>query len=402
MDDDGLGTVLRGLLEPTAIADPYPVYERLRREQGTGLGPSRLVLRHAEAMAVLGDRSWSSDRVTTTLSSLSASQRNDLDPLERTLRGIVAFTDPPAHTRLRRLLISSFTPAVVKRQSEVIEVTTDRLLDVFTSGRRTTGDLYGEVLFPLPALVVGGILGIPEPAVPGFQSAAQHLVWWFGAGRPDAALARSTRAALVDARSLVAELLAERRAQPSDDLLSAMVAASALTEDEMLANAIFLMTAGHETAANALANSLVALLDHAGQLDEVRAQPVLANGVVDELLRYDSPVQWTARIATEDRDYNGLDLRTGQSVLVGLGAANRDPERFEEADRLRLDRPDNQPLSFGWGAHHCLGASLAREELRVVLPRLLHRLPGLTLVEPPTYQPTLDFRGPTSLQVTWR
>jgi cytochrome P450 len=281
----------------------------------------------------------------------------------------------------------------------------------FVATHGSSGDVLAEVLLPLPAAVVAGMVGIPEPGMGGFQAAAQHLVWWFGAGRPDAALAHRTRSAVVEARALVAGLLAERRAHPTDDLLSTMQAAAdedngesgvALTEDEMMANAIFLMTAGHETAANALANALLGLLRHPEALERVRDDDVLSDAAVDELLRFDSPVQLTARLATADREHAGVRLRRGDSVIVVLGAANRDPERFDAPHELRLDRADNQPLSFAHGAHYCLGASLAKEELRVVLPHLLRRLPGLTLAAAPTYQPTLDFRGPTRLLVEWR
>jgi cytochrome P450 len=162
------------------------------------------------------------------------------------------------------------------------------------------------------------------------------------------------------------------------------------------------MTAGHETAANALANSLIALIDHPDQLDRVRDDEVLPDAAIDELLRFDSPVQLTARVAREDREHAGALVRRGGSVIVVLGAANRDPDRFDEPHELRLDRTDNQPLSFGHGAHFCLGAALAKEELKVALPHILRRLPGVRLTARASYQPTLDFRGPTSLTVTWR
>jgi cytochrome P450 len=413
---DRTGEILRELLRPDVLDDPYPRYEELRRDQAAGRDVGRLVLGHADALRTLADRAWSSDRVSTTMSVLSEDERESLDPLERTLRGIVAFQDPPDHTRLRRLLQQSFTPSVVRRQREVVAATAEHLVDRFSAGR-TAGDLVAEVLLPLPAEIVAGTLGIPEDRRAPFECAARQLVRWFGAGRPDRALADRTRAAIVAARSLIVDLIGERRERPTADLLSAMLAAvedgdgdvtdaTRLSEDELAANAIFLMTAGHETAANALANSLVALLDHPDQLDGVRDgvldDQVLPDAAVDELLRFDSPVQLTARLAREDREHGGTLLRRGDSVVIVLGAANRDPDRFDEPHELRLDRSDNQPLSFAHGAHYCLGAALAKEELRVVVPYILRRLPGLRLTARPTYQPTLDFRGPTELLVAWR
>jgi cytochrome P450 len=407
---DRTGEILRELLLPTSLENPYAVYDRLRREQADGRDVGRVVLGHAAATRLLGDRSWSSDRVSTTLSVLSGAERAEIDPLERTLRGIVAFQDPPDHTRVRRLLQRSFTPSVVRRQREVVAATTARLVDQFVADR-TSGDVMAEVMLPLPALVVAGILGIPDEHLGPFESAAGHLVRWFGAGRVHRDLAHQTMAAVAAARSLVVELLAGRRVHPADDLLSAMVAvvddgdaggADGLSEDEVVGNAIFLMTAGHETATNALANSLIALLDHPEQLDRVRDDEVLSDSAIDELLRFDSPVQLTARLAREDREHAGALVRRGGSVIVVLGAANRDPDRFDAPHELRLDRADNQPLSFAHGAHYCLGAALAKEELKVVLPHILRRLPELQLTARPSYQPTLDFRGPTSLTVTWR
>jgi cytochrome P450 len=407
---DRTGEILRELLLPRSVEDPYTVYDRLRRDQADGRDTGRVVLGHAQAVRLLGDRSWSSDRVSTTLSVLSGAERAEIDPLERTLRGIVAFQDPPDHTRVRRLLQRSFTPSVVRRQREVVAVTTARLVDRFVADR-TVGDVMADVMLPLPALVVAGILGIPAERFGPFESAAGHLVRWFGAGRVDRDLAHQTMAAVAAARALVVELLVERRDHPTDDLLSAMVAvvddgdageADGLSEDEVVGNAIFLMTAGHETAANALANSLVALIDHPDQLDRVRDDEVLPDAAIDELLRFDSPVQLTARVAREHREHAGTLVRRGGSVIVVLGAANRDPDRFDEPHELRLDRADNQPLSFAHGAHYCLGAALAKEELKVVLPHMLRRLPGLQLTARPSYQATLDFRGPTSLTVSWR
>jgi cytochrome P450 len=408
---DRTGAVLRQLLSPAALADPYPVYERLRLQRAEGHDIGRLVLDHDPAVRLLGDRSWSSDRVTTTLSALAPDDRRDLDPLERMLRAIVAFQDPPDHTRVRRLLHRSFTPKVVRRQRDVVVATTRRLVEAFATSTSREGDLVSQVLFPLPAAVVAGILGVPQCDVPRFESAAQYLVRWFGAGRPSADLARRTRAALVEARAVVAELVVRRRARPGDDLLSAMVEAADdvveadgpphLTEEEVAANAIFLMTAGHETAANALANAIVALLARPTELDRIRHEQVLPDTAVDELLRFDSPVQLTARLATADRELDGRVLRRGDSVMAVLGAANRDPTRFDAPGELRLDRTGNHPLSFGHGAHHCLGAALAREELRIVVPEVVRHFPRLSLRGPLTYQATLDFRGPTALPVRW-
>lgn len=399
---DPTGSVLAELLSPAGLADPYAVYHRLRQEQEAGRDLGRLVIDHADALGVLGDRTLSSDRVTTTLKPLDATERASLDPLERTLRAIVAFTDPPDHRRLRRLLQSAFTPAVVRESEPAIRRLAVRLLDEL--GGSVEVDLQRDFSYRLPALVVGSLLGVEPERERDFARWARQIVLFFGTGRPDLALARETREQLLEARAYLGELAERRRRHPGGDLLSAMVASQGqeggLTEDELLANALFLMTAGHETVANQITNGLVSLLRHPDQAELLRRDPSLIDGAVEEILRYDSAIQLTARLAERDRTVLGRPLAKGEAVVVLLGAANRDPARFPEPDRFDVRRAENQPLSFAFGAHYCLGAALARAELRVGIPLVLERLGELELVEPElTYQPTLDFRGPTSLRV---
>jgi len=402
---DRTGAVLRELLSPAGVADPYAVYRRLHADAAAGRDLGRLVIGHADAITVLADRTLSSDRITTTLKPLSDSGHPPFDPLERTLRAIVAFQDAPAHTRVRRLLQSSFTPAVVRRQRDAITNVASRLVDRFADEPSRCSDLVAAVTFPLPALVIGTLLGIDDRDLPQFQSWALQLVRFFATGRPDVALATETQAALMAMRAFMTDLVPRRRADAGDDLLSAMIAArdgdGALTEDELFANALFLMTAGHETAANQLGNGVRALLDHREQRLLLMAEPTRLDAAVEEMLRYDSAVQMTARTVIGDRTMIGREWQTGAAAVVLLGAANRDPARFDEPDQFDITRTPNAPLSFAHGAHHCLGAALAREELRVVIPLLFDRLPALALAEPIECQPTLDFRGPTRLVVRW-
>jgi pimeloyl-[acyl-carrier protein] synthase len=404
-DSDGTGAVLRELLDPASLADPSGIYRRLHAERHAGQNAGRLVIGHADAVKVLGDRTLSSDRVTTSMKPLPPHERAGLDPLEPTLRAIVAFLDPPAHTRVRRLLQASFTPAIARHQAEVVRSITARLLDELE--RRGRGaDLVEVVTWPLPALVVGGLLGIPERELDRFRRWAQAIATFFGAGRVDAATARQARQAVIELRGFMPDLL--RHASREQNLLSAMVeAASAedgrLTSDEVVANALFLMTAGHETAANQLANAAVTLLRHPEQAAELRDQPELVDGAVDEVLRFEGAVRMTARIVPDERELIARRYRPGEAVVVLLAAANRDPDRFAAPDTFDIHRPDNQPLSFGFGAHYCLGAALARQELRIVVSALFERFPALRLDRKHTveWQPILDFRGPAELRVEW-
>jgi cytochrome P450 len=399
---DPTGAVLAELLSPAGLADPYAIYHRLRAERDAGRDLGRLVIDHAGAIEVLADRSLSSDRVTSTLRPLGEAERASLDPLERTLRAIVAFTDPPDHRRLRRLLQGAFTPGVVHDSEPAMRRLAEGLLDELDASAEI--DLQRDFSYRLPALVVGSLLGVEPDRERDFARWARQIVLFFGTGRPDLALARETREHLLEARAYLGELAERRRRHPTGDLLSAMVASQeregGLTQDELLANALFLMTAGHETVANQITNGLVALLRHPDQAELVRRDPSLVDGAVEEILRYDSAIQVTARLAERDRTVLGRPFARGEAVVVLLGAANRDPARFPEPDRFDIRRGQNQPLSFAFGAHYCLGAALARAELRIGIPLVLERLGELELVDPVLgYQPTLDFRGPTALRV---
>ena len=208
-------------------------------------------------------------------------------------------------------------------------------------------------------------------------------------------------------RAFLRELVARRRAEPGDDLLSAMIAAAdaegRLSEDEIYANATFLMTAGHETATNLLSNAVLTLIRHPQEFERLRRDPALIPSAAEEILRFELPVQMTPRTAVEDGVLAGRKVRAGDALLLFLGAANRDPARFADPDRFDIARADNRHLAFGYGAHYCLGAALAREELRIALAHLLRRLPGLELAaEDIEWQATIDFRGPLALPVRWR
>lgn len=404
------GSVFQRLLSPEGLADPYPIYRELRATEAAGGDIGRLIVRWDQATSVLADRSLSSDRVDAICRPYPDELRAELDPVAATLRDIVAFRDPPGHTRVRTLLRQAFTPSVLRRQRELVERTARTLLDGFTAAGGTEGDFHSAVSFRLPALVIAGMLGIPDADRPRFERWALDTVFFVGSGAPTEAKARSMIESMAAMRALFAELLPRRRAEPGDDLLSALIDAAddegdRLSVAELEANALFLMVAGHETAANMLSNGLLTLLRHPDQLALWRDDPgdeTLTATATEELLRFESAVQMTPRLAREETEVFGRRLRPGQPLIVLLGAANRDPERFEDPDRLDLTRVENRHVAFSHGAHWCLGGNLARQELAVVMPLVLDRLPNLALAEEEiTWQPTLDFRGPTRLAVTW-
>jgi cytochrome P450 len=396
---------VRDLATPEGLRDPYAVYARFRDAEAAGGDIGRVVVRYDQVVGLLGDRRLSSERVDGILEPLGAEVRGRCPLVERTLRGIVAFRDPPDHTRIRRLLSSTFSIRMVARVADMIERISSRLLDAVAAKGET--DLRRSYTYPLPVMVVGAMLGVPETDLDRFKSWALDIVFLVGSGSPTEQLAVAAQEHFAEMREYLHTLVAERRADPGDDLLSAMIAAAdqegRLSEDEIFANATFLMTAGHETATNMLSNGVLTLIRHPDQLERLRLDRSLISSAVEEILRFESPVQMTPRLAVVDGGLAGRTVKAGDALLLFLGAANRDPARFPDPDRFDIARTDNRHVAFGYGAHYCLGAALAREELRIALAQLLDRLPGLELtVDDVGWQPTIDFRGPLSLPVRWR
>jgi cytochrome P450 len=300
--------------------------------------------------------------------------------------------NPPDHTRLRRLVSSTFTARRVQALRPAIEAMVDELLAEFAGDV----DFIGAFAFPLPANVIGELLGVPAADRAQFQTLIRDWSQVLDVITPEV-LARADPAATT-VRDYLAGLADERRRRPGADLISALVAAEEqgdrLTEDELLTMAGLLFAAGFETTTNLLANGLVALLRHPEQAHALRSDPGAA---VEELLRYDSPVQLVSRVAYEPVELGGVTVDAGERVVAYLGAGNHDPARFSDADRLDLGRADNAPLSFGGGIHYCLGAPLARLEAQVAFPALLRRFPGLALAGAPERRDSLTIRGFTRL-----
>jgi cytochrome P450 len=402
---------LRDNLTEPGLANPHALYEEMRRAQADGEDVGRVALTFDDVTAVLSDRSMSAARIDAVCGSLAVEVRRDIAMVEETIKLIVAFRDPPDHTRVRRLLNSSFTPKVLARQREIVETMAERSLAVFEG--RTGGDFFGEALFAFPAMVIAGMLGVEDRDRPKFVRWALQLVFFVGSGRLDEPLARKTLAEFIEMRAYFADLIARRQERPGDDLLSAMLAASdegasgddaTLSEDEVIANCLFLMTAGHETAANQMSNGVITLLRHPEQMALLRSQPALIDQANEEMLRYEPAVQMSARIANADRTtiVAGHHLESGDAIVVVLAAANRDPARFDHPNDFDITRQANRHLSFAHGAHWCLGGNLARQEMSVMLPMLLKRFPNLALESDDiAWQPTLNFRGPTRLLVRW-
>jgi cytochrome P450 len=391
------------LFGPRMLADPYPYYARLR-SAAPGYWVDQfggwVLTRYADVTAVLRSPNASSDRAN------KAPQQ--AGPAYQALNEVRAYSmlnaDPPRHTRLRLLVNKAFTPKTVEELAPFIRAFVDKVLDA--AAARSRMELMADLAFPLPATVIAEMLGVPPEDRGRFKQWSDDTT--AAAGNLPANLSPEVlRKSVEGIRALQAyfrDIIARRRAEPRDDLISGLIKAQEegdrLSDQELLANCVLLLNAGHETTTNLIGNGTYALLRHPDQMNRLRDDPSLIRTAVEELLRYDSPVQFTNRILTADMELGGKTLRAGQMVLLLLAAANRDPEQFPDPDRLDIGRPNNKHLAFGLGSHFCLGAPLARLEGRLVFEALLKRAPKLRLVgPPPKYRQNFNLRGLESLPV---
>ena len=379
------------------VQDPYPVYAALRARptaHRSRLLNAWLVARHADADAILRDhRNFSSD---PRLGTLTRRQRAML-PAEDEFPMLIL--DPPDHTRLRALVGKAFTSRAVDALEARIRAVAAELLDAIDDPGGF--DLMAAFARPLPIVVIAGMLGVPAQDRDRFQlwSAQRARLLEPTASLRERAIAQDASQAF---DAYFRALVAKRRSAPRDDILSALAHAedggARLSEREMLNILRLLLIAGNETTANLIGNGMLALLADPDQLDRLRADPGLIPAAVDELLRFDSPVQMTFRRVRADCAVNGSEVRARDNIVVLIGAANRDPDVFEEPDRLDVGRAHCPHLSLGRGIHHCLGAQLARLEGRVAFEMLLERFARIDLIGGrPTFRDGILLRGLRSL-----
>jgi cytochrome P450 len=394
------GDPVARLMLPETRVDPYPLYTDLRRR---GLVHSPLgtwaTATHSTATQVLLDKRFSSSPVHRK--GYQPPAYRDDDPRADLPADDLLTMDPPDHTRIRRLVSGAFSPKAIAALEPWIREVTERL--IMRADPVAGFDIVDTVAFPLPIAVICHLLGVPA------EDEASFRVWGNDVAamlEPQTDRAFETRARSSE-RALTAylrELVAKRRADPDESLLSALIAAEEegdrLSLDELVSTALLLLVAGFETTVNLIGNGTVALLAAPEQWDRLREEPAMLPAAVEELLRYDSPVQMTSRTATEDLELDDARIARGASIIVAIGGANRDPAVFEQPDRLKIDRPDaNRHLSFSLGLHHCLGAALARLEGRIALEGLTRRYPRLELATAPTRRPLLVLRGFESIPV---
>ena len=373
-------------LSPALRADPYPAYEELRRKDPVHrmrLQNAWVLTDYADIDMVLRDN-WRFGNAGRDFGYIPQVSMLDLDP--------------PEHTRIRSLVSHGFTPRSVAALEPRIRETVAVLLDNAEAKGRF--DLIEELAFPLPVIVIAEMLGVPPEDREQFNEWSNTVSLIVDPLLNERQI-RRVQQAVDEVFSYFEAVAEERRRNPQDDLVSALVTAEVdgerLKRDDLLVNLLLVLVAGNETTRNLMGNGTLALLRHPDQLQRLRDDPALLNGAIDELLRFDSPVQLDNRIAREPVELRGKRIAPGQRVLCLLGAANRDPEAFPGGDRLDVGRSAGHHLAFGRGIHYCLGSPLARLEGRVAFEALLPRLGSLRLAEEPRYRDQVTLRGLESL-----
>jgi cytochrome P450 len=402
---------------------------------------------------VLHDVRFSAQR-TPTPDALTRMGLAALSPIAQVMVPQMLFMDPPAHTRLRSLAAKAFTPRRVERLKPHIQEIVDSLLDRAAqraalpparagrpvgeahadsprpsrgSRQRPTGppcyarerpaqgperdrpewgrmDVIADLAYPLPAIVTAEMLGVPTSDCDQLKAWSADFATMLGNFEHNPDHAPRVRRSLEEMTAYFRAAIRRQREVPREGLIHALVTAEhesdRLSEDEVIANVIITMVGGQETTTSMIGNGLLTLLRHPDQWQKLRADPSLIPDAIEEMLRYESPIQHTARMTAQDLELGGQRMRQRQAVIAVLGAANRDPERFPNPDRFDIGRPDNRHVAFGWAGHFCFGAPLARMEGRVAFETLLRRMPQLTLEpHPPTWQENLCYRGLTALPV---
>jgi pimeloyl-[acyl-carrier protein] synthase len=388
-------------MDPEFLADPYPTYHRLRAEDPVHHSPLGfwVLTRFEDVVAALRDPRLAKEAIAAFVAARFGAPvpSMGLSMLDR---------DPPDHTRLRGLVSKAFTPRVVEGLRPRVQQIVDDLLERVESAGSM--DLIAEFAYPIPVIVICEMLGVPVEDHERFKGWSLDVARSLDAIMlpPDSEVGRRG----IGARHALADyfrgLIAERRRSPRDDMLSALIAAEEagdkLSEDELLATCILLLIAGHETTVNLIGNGTLALLRHPDQRRRLSENPGLVASAVEELLRYDGPVQRTARIPSADVTIAGRTIGKGELVMPFIGAADRDPAQFPDPDRLDLTRTDNRHIAFGWGIHFCLGAPLARVEGQIAINTLVQRLPKLALAtDKPEYRQSLTLRGLKTLPVSF-
>jgi pimeloyl-[acyl-carrier protein] synthase len=392
------------LLDPEVLANPYPLYHLIRSEDPVHWDPflhAWLVTRYADVVTVLWR--YSADR-TPGPEQLTKIGLTALNPIAEVMVKQMLFLDPPAHTRLRGLASQAFTPDRVKVLRGHIEAIVDDLIDAVQAKGQM--DVIADLAVPLPAIVTAEMLGVPTSDRHKLKAWSADFAEMLGNFQHNTERAERVLQSVQEMTEYFRAAIREQAVNPREGLIHALSTAQLdgdrLTEEEVIANCIITMVGGQETTTNLIGNGILALLRNPDQIEKLQKDLSLIPSAVEELLRYESPSQHTARIVPEDTTLGGKQINKGQAVIAVMAAANRDPDRFPEPDKLDITRKDNRHLAFGWAAHFCFGAPLARIEGQIAFQTLLSRLPNLALQDGPlVWRHNLGLRGLTALPVSF-
>ncbi len=391
------------LLDPEVLADPYPLYHRLRTEHPVFWDPymhSWVVTRYADVIRVLRD--FSAERIRTP-EQLTAMDLSELNPMAEIMVKQMLFMDPPGHKRIRSLASAAFTPQKVEAlRSHIREIVRGLLAKVKDKGSM---DVVADLAEPLPCIVTAEMFGVPVEDHQQLKVWSQDFAEMLGNFEHDADCVPRILKSTQNVTAYFRSAMRKENLRP-DGLVSSLMSAECegdrLTEEEVIANCIITLIGGQETTTNLIASGTLTLLRNPDQLEKLRRNPSLIPSAVEELLRFESPVQHTARLAPEDVVLDGQQIRKRQAVIAVMAAANRDPERFPDPDRLDITRTDNRHVAFGSGAHFCFGAPLARVEAQIAFEEILAWFPHWSLQPSPlVWRANLGIRGLTSLPISF-
>lgn len=423
---------LSNLLHPEVRANPYPFYVQLRSQDPVYWDEEMgfwVLTRYADIASVYTDDRFSrAHGLRSNFQRLPEAEQRIAEPVYQSFSKTMFYADPPYHTHLRGLMNNAFTPRRVEHLRPYIQRTVDELLDQAQADGRM--DVIRDLAYPLPVMVIAELLGLPTNDRARFKGWSDDLFAILGTVRHSPQLMERAAQSLTEMTEYMTELSRRRREQPRDDLLSVLLsvvdedeqlecphphhvqtqgrlarerhAAAQLTQDELVANINILLSTGHETTTHLIGNGILALLQHPDQLQKLRAQPAMVASAIEEIMRYENPVQITYRSATEDAEIGGKQMHEGDLVNSILGSANRDPERYTDPDRFDITRNEGRHLNFGLGIHFCIGASLVRLEAEIAFNTILRRFPKLQLeTESLDWQEHPVFRGLKSLPVSF-
>jgi pimeloyl-[acyl-carrier protein] synthase len=394
--------------DPGLQAHPYPVYERLRDEEPVFWnGPAQgwLVSRYEDVVALFTDARMSSQRVDATFRVLPEDVQRELQPLREVLGNRMLLSDPPRHTRLKNLVMPAFSARAASGRRERIQELCDGFIDqVIERGKL---DAMADLATPLPGWVIADTLGVPMSEQADFTRWAAGQVKVYdrpGTVNDRIAVMRQGQADMLEMKAYLEAVIEKRRDDPRDDLLTLLVqgedGGDRLSNDELVVMCIALLIGGNNSTAHLIGNAILTLLRHPAALEALRSNPSLARQTVEEVLRYESPVQATSRVATEGFVLHGAQICAGDNISLLIGSANRDPRQFPDADSFIQDRHPNRHLTFAHGPHFCVGSALARNTAQIAVQTVVQRLHHLHMVdERPDWAPGFSFRHLKSLVV---